>query len=448
MAVTTDGPQISVVIPTYNRGEMLGQTLESLAAQRFPAAGFEVIVADDGSSDQTAGVAAAYAGRLRLRYCYQEDQGYRVAAARNTGARLATAPVLAFLDTGTIAGQGFIAGHLAAHAAIREPRAVMGYCYGYRPLDDMAWLAGALATLGPEQTVRRFGGDPLFQDVRHADFTAPGFDLATLVAPWVYFWSMNSSVSADAFWRVGGFDEDYRTWGGEDTELGYRLHQAGVGFAVSHSAWAVELPHPRRLKANRQHLKRNHLRFLAKHCEPVTEIVTAAHLRDVATPVEADSAALESWALAAAGLTAEAEIAGAAAELPVGASVAVFGCGPAVPASLPASILLDFDRDLLAKALLGGGHTGYHLIGIRSPLRAGSVGVVIVTSRLRGVWHRWGEQILAEAHRVGHQVRTPPGLGGPVPPVMPPGPAWPGRGSQGPGRSRPAPPACPRSPTR
>ncbi len=404
--VTTDRPGLSVVIPSYNRCEMLRLTLDSLVAQRFPAAGFEVIVADDGSSDQTAEVAAWYSGRLRLRYCHQEDQGYRAAAARNAGARLATAPVLAFLDTGTLAGPGFVSGHLAAHAG-GALTAVMGYCYGYRPLDDMTWLTESLAALGPEQTVQRFGSDPRFTDVRHDDFAALGFDLGALVAPWLLFWSMNSSVSAAAFWRAGGFDEDYRTWGGEDTELGYRLHRDGARFGVSRDAWAIELPHRRRLKGNRQHLKRNYLRFLAKHCEPIAEIVCSAHLRDQATPVEADSIVLAGWTREAADVEVCGELAAAAASLPAGASVAVFGCGPAVPASLPPAILLDFDRGLLGAALAGGGHTGYHLIGIRTPLRAGSVDVVIVTSRLRGIWDRWGDLVLAEAHRIGRQVRGP-----------------------------------------
>jgi glycosyltransferase involved in cell wall biosynthesis len=403
--VKTDRPRLSVVIPSYNRCEMLRQTLDSLAAQRFPTAGFEVIVADDGSTDQTAAVAAGYASRLRLRYCHQEDQGYRAAAARNAGGRLATAPVLAFLDTGTLAGPDFVRGHLAAHGS-GTAGAVLGYCYGYRPLDDMTWLTEALAALGPEQTVWRLGGDPRFADVRHGDFAAAGFDLSTLVAPWIFCWSMNFSVGAEAFWRAGGFDEDYRTWGGEDTELGYRLHRDGAGFGVTRDAWAIELPHERRLKGNRQHLKRNYLRFLAKHCEPISEIVCSAHLRDQATPVEADSVILASWARAAAGQAVAGELAAAAAGLPAGASVAVFGCGPAVPASLPPATLLDFDRDLLASALAGGGHAGYHLIGIRTPLRAGSVDVVIITSRLRGIWDRWGDLVLAEAHRIGRQVRV------------------------------------------
>lgn len=50
-------PQVSVIIPTYNREAELQATLESLAAQRLPTDAYEVIVADDGSTDSTAEVA-------------------------------------------------------------------------------------------------------------------------------------------------------------------------------------------------------------------------------------------------------------------------------------------------------------------------------------------------------------------------------------------------------
>jgi glycosyltransferase involved in cell wall biosynthesis len=401
--------RISVVIPTYNRCGLLGRTLESLAGQRLPAGEFEVIVADDGSADETAEVARSFSGRLRLRYCFQEDQGYRVAAARNAGARLAAAPVLAFLDSGTLPGPDFVRGHLAAHAAADGEHVVLGYCFGYRPLDDIPWLTAALTELKPAQVVERYGSDPAFQDVRHTAFANVGFDLARLAVPWIFCWSMNCSLSAGTFWRVGGFDESFRTWGSEDMELGYRLFHGGVRSLVSRDAWTIELPHERRLKANRQNNKRNLLRVLQKHCEPFTEIVCAAELRDAVPPIEADSVALRSWTRAAADLDVRAELEKAAAQIPAEASVAIFGCGEAIPESLAPCILTDFDGRLLARALADGRHTGYRLIGLRTPLRAGSVDVVIITSRLTGLWDRWGEMVLAEAHRIGRQVHGPPG---------------------------------------
>jgi Glycosyl transferase family 2/N-terminal domain of galactosyltransferase len=448
---TTQQPMISVVVPAYNRSALLARTLETLRRQRLPAADFEVIVADDGSSDDTEQVARSFADRLRLRYWFQEDQGFRVAAARNAGARLASAPLLAFLDCGTLAGPDFVGGHLAAHAArpvgaaagtgsggtgsggtgsggtgsggtgtggtgtggtgtggTGTGRAVLGYCFGYRPNDEMPVLATALDELEPAEVVRRYGDDPAFQDVRHRAFADVGFDLGRLSVPWIHFWAMNCSVGAGPFWEAGGFDEDFRTWGGEDMELGYRLFHRGLRYQVSREAWTIEMPHERRLKANRQSNKRNLLRILHKHCEPVTELVCSAELRDAALTAEPDHAALRAWTWDAAGLDVRAEIEKAAQDVPAGASIAIIGCGAAIPASLPPCILVDFDRRLLARALASDRHTGYQLIGIRTPLRAGSVDAVIITSRLSGLWDRWGGQVLAEAHRIGRQVLGPP----------------------------------------
>jgi len=86
------------------------------------------------------------------------------------------------------------------------------------------------------------------------------------------------------------------------------------------------------------------------------------------------------------------------------ARLAIFGCGPSVPPWLPSAALLDFDADLLRQATAGGPHTGYHAIGLRTALPAKSADVVIVTSRLSGLWPRFGDQIMREAGRVGRRV--------------------------------------------
>src|SRR5262252_8456016 len=109
-------PRASVVIPTYNRQDSLRKTLETMTEQDIDAQQFEVIVADDGSSDRSADVALSFAGRLRLKYCFQEDEGFRVAAARNAGARPGAAPPLVFPGPGPPAGPGAVRAHLAAHA--------------------------------------------------------------------------------------------------------------------------------------------------------------------------------------------------------------------------------------------------------------------------------------------------------------------------------------------
>jgi glycosyltransferase involved in cell wall biosynthesis len=83
---------LSVIIPTYNSGQFLTQAIKSVAAQTFPSS--EIIVVDDGSTDDTQKQLASYSGRIK--YILQGNQG--VSAARNRGVQAATGEFIAFLD--------------------------------------------------------------------------------------------------------------------------------------------------------------------------------------------------------------------------------------------------------------------------------------------------------------------------------------------------------------
>jgi glycosyltransferase involved in cell wall biosynthesis len=86
-----DQPLVSVVIPCYKQAHFLREAIESVLAQTYPH--LEVVVVDDGSTDNTAAVVAGYPG---VRYVRQENQG--LAAARNTGLRHSVGERLVFLD--------------------------------------------------------------------------------------------------------------------------------------------------------------------------------------------------------------------------------------------------------------------------------------------------------------------------------------------------------------
>jgi glycosyltransferase involved in cell wall biosynthesis len=90
---STMSPEISVVIPTYNRAAMVVEAVASVLAQE--GADFELIVVDDGSTDETGQRLAGFGGRLR----YHREPHAGVSAARNRGLRLSRGSLIAFVDS-------------------------------------------------------------------------------------------------------------------------------------------------------------------------------------------------------------------------------------------------------------------------------------------------------------------------------------------------------------
>src|SRR5437870_2955166 len=89
-------PLVSVVIPTRNRAPLLAESLASLARQTLATRDFEVVVVDDGSSDDTSRVCNRAAKRMNVRYVRIDPSG--ISAAKNLGIFVSSAPLLFFFD--------------------------------------------------------------------------------------------------------------------------------------------------------------------------------------------------------------------------------------------------------------------------------------------------------------------------------------------------------------
>jgi glycosyltransferase involved in cell wall biosynthesis len=98
-------PLISAIICTHNRDQYLAAAIDSLLAQTITH--YEVIVVDNASTDKTAAIAQAYSHHPRFRYHYEPKLGLSV--ARNAGAAIAKAPILAYLDDDAEASEGWLA---------------------------------------------------------------------------------------------------------------------------------------------------------------------------------------------------------------------------------------------------------------------------------------------------------------------------------------------------
>jgi glycosyltransferase involved in cell wall biosynthesis len=273
----TATPSCSVIIPTYNRAELLRRTLESLVGQDLPRAEFEVLVIDDGSSDDTAAVAESFGDRLTLRYFFQPDEGWRVAQARNVGIAHAAAEVCVMVDSGVLLHSGCLRAHLDSHRQADGPVAVVGYVHGFGT--EGAEAAELIRTMGegdfgdPDGCLARMRESGQWVDVREPFYLKYADDFAGLPAPWIVYWTCNVSAPTQRLRAVGGFDEQIRSWGGEDLELAYRLHLDGVRFVLNRAASSIHYPHGSSLAVSMAGAREVHRYVARKHGTPIIRML-------------------------------------------------------------------------------------------------------------------------------------------------------------------------------
>ena len=106
-------PVVTVVMPTWNRGRVLGAAIRSVQAQTF--ADWELIVLDDGSTDETAGIVTAFRDDARIRHVSQTHAGQ--CRARNHALTLARGALIAYLDSDNVWYPGYLAAAVAVFAA-------------------------------------------------------------------------------------------------------------------------------------------------------------------------------------------------------------------------------------------------------------------------------------------------------------------------------------------
>jgi hypothetical protein len=264
--------------------------------------------------------------------------------------------------------------------------------------------------------VSRLADAPWFQDMRLPDFSAVDFDLGRMAMPWLFFWTLNVSLPTADFWRVGGFDENFTGWGGEDIELGYRLHEQGILLSVSREGWGIETPHERSHEANVSSFLRNCDLFLRRHPSLLPELYWAVSARGIYGSVETERRRFEDWADRERGRQVLAEVEKVLGTLPsLGRPqrVAVFGSGTTGPPSRLRKdvelFLCDFDKAVLEReeGLSSDTVSTWHLCGMRTPWPDQYFDLVVITSRMNGVRQEWGEAITKEAHRIARSVIEP-----------------------------------------
>ena len=271
--VVRGNPLCTVIVPTYNRADLLRHTLDSLVRQKMPQGSYEVIVVDDGSSDGTAGVVDEYRGRLDLSYYYQEDEGYRAAAARNVGIRHARAGICVFVDSGVILHSGCLAEYVDRHRRSAEPIAVCGYVYCFNQDEHGAEIIATVNFADPDAAMADLEAQGKWPDIREWFYAKYGDDFSNLPAPWLIYWTCSVSAETSQLKAVGMFDEQYRSWGAEDVDLAYRLHRHGVRFVLDRQARGLHMPHAKNFEDHTRSATDNIRYFADKYNTPITRLL-------------------------------------------------------------------------------------------------------------------------------------------------------------------------------
>ena len=211
-----DDASIAVVIPVYNRVDSLRRTLASLEAQLHSH--FDVVVVDDGSTEDVAGAVAG--SDLTVELIRQERDGFGAHRARNAGVASTSADVILFLDADCVADPALIERHLYWHNRARNI-IVAGTRSGIDASDI------SVEELKAGAVNRDVGDEGLIPNDWRRVFYRRSKQLIIGDAAYRAGLSSNLSVRRDAFLSTGGFATSFAGWGGEDTELVWRLWNDG-----------------------------------------------------------------------------------------------------------------------------------------------------------------------------------------------------------------------------
>ncbi len=263
-------PEISIIITTYNRPDALALVLNALTEQSLQ--NFEVIIADDGSSNETVNFINPLKAKLPypLQQVWQEDIGFRAARSRNQAVKKAKASYLLFMDGDCIpridfvekhhqlAQKGyFVAGNRVLLSEKFTQQLIRNYKHGNTPSiwnwSNMHWFVALLS-----RKINRFS--PL---LRLPILWVEKFNQQK----WQGAKTCNLAIWRKDFIAINGFNEDFQGWGHEDAELVVRLLANGV--IRKEGRFAVPVLHLWHFEAPRDNEKQNH-QLLEKMLENTT----------------------------------------------------------------------------------------------------------------------------------------------------------------------------------
>lgn len=228
-ATSSPAPRIkySVVIPTYNNQNHLRVTLKHLFRQSVGPDAFEIIIVDDGSTDQTQFLVKelieGQPAKLNFKYVHfprekrrsMGDAQFRAGIARNLGVKNAEGEILCFLDSDIVTPPNYLQGvgeQLEHWDALQARRVNLKQKVSHLECD--------YAEVVP-------GRDTEPDEAYWESFIKSTRDWHLLPFNWKYVCTHSFSLKRDLFLEIGGFKRNFIFYGFEDTDLGYRLAKSG-----------------------------------------------------------------------------------------------------------------------------------------------------------------------------------------------------------------------------
>lgn len=227
----------SVVIPVYNQLESLLKVLAGFSMQTLSKEDFELVIVDDGSTDDLKNLNNDEILRLyglQNIIVHQKNSGR--AKARNVGIDNSNSNVIIFCDGDRLPKQDFIEQHIAFHS--NKENIVIGSSYDYFGKNTSIAVSEIIWN-----DVIKYSRLPVYYKKITSIYNSQGNTSSHLA--WLSFLVGNSSISKNLLNSIGGFNETFVEWGFEHFELALRLQEIGCHFTLNACAANYHIPHSR-----------------------------------------------------------------------------------------------------------------------------------------------------------------------------------------------------------
>jgi glycosyltransferase involved in cell wall biosynthesis len=232
-----DSVKVSVIIIVYNQYNSLLKVMRGFSEQTMKMEDFEIIIVDDGSTDETANLnlfAGKYDKLQKVKIYHTPNNGR--AHARNVGISKAKGKFVIFCDGDRVPSPNYIEEHYKMHCEGND--IVVGASYDYFGKNELM----DASTIDWNEIHKKSRLPSYYRNITKL------YDNNGKTSSELAYLSLligNSSINKCNLIQVGGFDERFREWGFEHFDLGLRLYRAGCNFSVNHNAKSYHIPHPR-----------------------------------------------------------------------------------------------------------------------------------------------------------------------------------------------------------